>query len=438
MAWYRRRCWALLLASVAAGCGLESHPVQLALQSGPDAGSALQGCADDGNVPQTLYCTGLYADLASKVVASGVEAYAPAAALWSDGAEKHRWIYLPPGSTIDVSSPNDWVFPVGTRVWKEFKVNGKRIETRLWRKVRADWWQSAAYVWSRDESQADFSFGGDITIEGGSYHVPIQSECDDCHDGQKDHLLGVEQISLGLPGATGMNLAELANRGWLSARPERIELSIGDDGTGLAAQALSILHANCGVSCHNGNPNATANLTTQNLRLDASKLDGRAPDGTWNVFRTAVGKSADSVQWRSALRIVPGDPDASLLVQLMSSRGGDGNGQMPPIATRVVDEQGLATIREWITRLGSQGDAGADAAVDSGGPLLELDASSAPDADGDAGGAAALDAGSGSDASEPEDASFALDGSAAPDALDGDLETDAAASDPDTGVADVD
>ena len=53
---------------------------------------------DDARVallPERLSETGLYTDIASDRVADGVLAYQPAFALWSDGADKRRWISLP-------------------------------------------------------------------------------------------------------------------------------------------------------------------------------------------------------------------------------------------------------------------------------------------------------------------------------------------------------
>ncbi len=87
-------------------------------------------CDADTQVPPAhLVCTGLYADLKNKLIAPGIEGYAPAVSLWSDGAEKQRWISLPPGELIDNSDPNEWSFPVGTKVWKEFSKAGQRVET---------------------------------------------------------------------------------------------------------------------------------------------------------------------------------------------------------------------------------------------------------------------------------------------------------------------
>src|SRR5260370_4229186 len=74
--------------------------------------------------------TGINADGTLKL-ASGVEPFEPKYALWSDGADKKSWVYLPPGSKIATRHQDHWSFPVGTKFWKEFSISGKRVETRL-------------------------------------------------------------------------------------------------------------------------------------------------------------------------------------------------------------------------------------------------------------------------------------------------------------------
>ena len=85
--------------------------------------------------PKRLTETGLFADAARESLAPGVMAYAPRFQLWSDGAEKRRWLWLPPGTRIDTSDMDSWVFPVGTKFWKEFTRDGVRVETRLLEKL---------------------------------------------------------------------------------------------------------------------------------------------------------------------------------------------------------------------------------------------------------------------------------------------------------------
>src|SRR5262245_20512807 len=100
-----------------------------------------------GQAPQHLRDTGLYADWEEKIVAADVVPFAPQFPRWSDGAEKRRWIRLPRGKAVDARRADAWVFPVGTRLWKEFSFDGRVVETRFIER-RADGWLYATYVWS--------------------------------------------------------------------------------------------------------------------------------------------------------------------------------------------------------------------------------------------------------------------------------------------------
>jgi hypothetical protein len=80
--------------------------------------------------PKTLQETGLYSDSETLQINPQHLSFAPQYPLWSDGATKRRWISLPPGAAIDGSDPDAWIFPVGTRLWKEFSFNGQKVETR--------------------------------------------------------------------------------------------------------------------------------------------------------------------------------------------------------------------------------------------------------------------------------------------------------------------
>src|SRR5688572_24491791 len=81
--------------------------------------------------PPRLAEAGLFSDITNKVVASAAIGFQPAYALWSDGADKQRWVVLPEGGAIDSSDPDHWRFPVGSRFFKEFSQSGRRLETRL-------------------------------------------------------------------------------------------------------------------------------------------------------------------------------------------------------------------------------------------------------------------------------------------------------------------
>ena len=335
-----------ILSAGVAGCGL--------LPGGDDSSAPaatsdmVAGCEPTDGAPDDLRCTGLYADLGAKVLSARARPFAPAVALWSDGAEKSRWVDLPDGATIDTTSMDEWRYPVGTKVWKEFRVKGRRVETRFMQKVRDDRWLQAVYVWSPDEASAIRTDGAQLDLGGGvTYVVPKSSDCNDCHKGKKDKLLGFEAVSLAQPGATGLTLAVLAGEGRLGAPPSQTVLSVPNDATGHSAEALAWVHVNCGTSCHTGTSTATAYGTGLRLRIGWDELSGK-PASEWEAVKSTVGVAIRSPKWAGETRIVPGDPQASTLFRLLGQRGDE---QMPPIATRLVDDAGTRAVEAWITAL---------------------------------------------------------------------------------------
>ena len=62
-------------------------------------------------------------------LAEGVRPFHPRYPLWSDDADKERFIYLPPGTQIDTTLPDRWEFPMGTRLYKPF--SRMRVSRRL-------------------------------------------------------------------------------------------------------------------------------------------------------------------------------------------------------------------------------------------------------------------------------------------------------------------
>lgn len=423
------------LVSMAA-CGGRLAPMPSESQEGGSASEADPYAAecDGGTVPpSTLKCTGLYTDIVKKKIAQGIEAYSPAVPLWADFATKQRWIYLPPGTKIDASNPNEWTFPVGTKVWKEFSRDGKRVETRMWQKVVAGYWVRTTYAWNADDSDANVSGGANLPwgTDGGIYHIPSPDECDQCHNGRMDRILGFEAVSLGENGATGLTLSKLVEKQLISPVPASTNLTVGDDGTGVAAVPLAWLHINCGTTCHNENPNATAYSAGMRFRLDPTQLDGRS-SANFSSRTTTLGVSPITPMWLSWQRIVPGDPTRSLVVQLITHRGTDNlvGDQMPPIATYIVDTTDAQNVIDWIAKMpklpsdaGTESgappirDAGRDATVvDAGGPDGAVDASPPIDAGPDVGDATLGDdaGGNGSDG-EVDDGNLGLDaGSSTP------------------------
>ena len=302
---------------------------------------------DDAGVPATgpslLSDTGLYSDFAGRVVAPENVAFAPRFELWADGAKKSRWLYLPPGTTIDTSKIDHWVFPVGTKAWKEFRVGDKLVETRLLMKVteaKGDlgWWM-VAYVWKEDGSDAVATVDGRVDALGTSHDVPKQTDCVNCHQDVRDVLVGVSAIQLRDP--ANDQLAAFAAAGRLSTAPPA---GIDVPGTGDVQAALGYLHANCG-HCHNDEAIRLKTQTDVRLRLLA---DQKTPEQT-GAYRTTIGTvMKHPLPGGVTTVIVPGSPETSGLWVRMGRRDNFG---MPPAGTETVDDVGREKVRLWIAGL---------------------------------------------------------------------------------------
>lgn len=328
------------------------------------AGSGAQldaAAAAPGEPPANLRDTGLYRAGTGGPIASGIASFTPQYPLWSDGTTKRRWLALPAGASIDASRPDAWVFPIGTRLWKEFAHAGGPVETRYIERRADGAWQFATYVWNADASDAVLAPRGGIATlpvtaaPGGRYAIPSQADCLACHAGSEVPVLGVSALQLSpdrdplapnavAPAPGDADLRDLAERGWLRdlpaellAVPPRIAAT-----TALERAALGYLHANCG-NCHN-----TSEVRVPvRLILDQSAAAPTARRA--DVLRSAVDapsryRPADIVGL--ARVIVSGQAAASVLILRMASR--DPQLQMPPLGSRVPDPQGLALLRRWI------------------------------------------------------------------------------------------
>lgn len=289
-------------------------------------------------IPHKLSETGLFTEPGE--LAAGVREFAPQFPLWSDGASKRRFIALPEGARIDGSDPDNWQFPVGTRLWKEFSVDGKRVETRFLQRTGpgAQDWSTVAYVWRADGLDAIATPSGKTDVLGTAHDVPAAGECWACHGGRKSFVLGFSVLQLSAPPAAGMlGLDELVATGRLSEAPSQ---PLVVPGGATAQHALGYLHANCG-HCHNQDRPAAA----------ASRCYDPENQLDFWLSSQHLGSVADTPAYRSGrgLGFEPGDAASSRMIELMSQRGF--LRQMPPLGTERVDESGLAAVTRWIDAL---------------------------------------------------------------------------------------
>lgn len=291
--------------------------------------------------PGRLSETGLFTDVATRTLAADVRGYRPEFELWSDGASKQRWVYLPPGETIDTRDMDNWRFPVGTKLWKEFRWGDQPVETRLLQKLGPGEheWLTVSYLWNSDQSDAARIPQGAVDARGTPLDVPAASECAGCHRGRRSFVLGFSalQLSEAAAGTDGLDLAELEAAGLLSEPPGRTFAAPGD---ATEQAALGYLHANCG-HCHNrdrpksGESRCFDPESDLDFWLPVDALE--SPEET-PTYRTAIGSALE-----------PGNPGDSRMIELVFSRGIFR--QMPPLATERVDDQAVRLLSTWIREL---------------------------------------------------------------------------------------
>ncbi len=315
-----------------------------------DAASAGQAPAARTGAPACLEDTGF--DEVAK------QPFSPQYPLWSDGAAKARWVYLPEGSTIDTSEPGDWKFPVGTKFWKQFTFKGRKVETRfLWR-ASATEWIFATYVWNEEGTHAvlvpDDGVAGAVELAPGRRHdIPGRTDCLACHGEKRPGPLGFNALQLsidrdpnaihGEPLAPQMiTAATLQEERRLSpSRPEFVtdppRIRTGSPAT---RAVLGYFAANC-CTCHNG----SGEIAYAGPSLKHSDIaDGDA------VARALLGQAT---AWQvpgqpdGASRMLnAGAPDASAMLARMRSRRP--SSQMPPLGTVLRYEQAIAAVTKWI------------------------------------------------------------------------------------------
>lgn len=297
--------------------------------------ASLTGCLSSES---RLSETPLYSDIRSKTLADDVEFFQPKFQLWSDGVDKSRYIRLPPGMQIDTSDMNEWVFPIGTELYKEFSVDGQRLETRLQRKTANGVWAMTTYIWNEDQSDAEIAPLGSSNIQAASHDSPPFWDCTYCH-GTPSKPLGFSAIQLEHE-LEGVNLSNLVDANRLTHRPQT---SLAPPGDSLDQQILGAFHVNCG-SCHSDR----GELRNLPLRL-ALSTDALAQLRDTSLFQTAVNVEREEPIGGLSTFIAPGRPDQSLLHFRMSQRGN--TAQMPPIGTEEVDLELLEALAIWIARL---------------------------------------------------------------------------------------
>ncbi len=351
------RTWSFAVVALALGaCGDDGN----ATIDAPTGGDATDAPIDSPMIdapfaPMKLSDTGLCVDAGCTQITAGIHEYAPQYPLYSDGATKRRWLYLPPGTTIDTSNMNHWKFPVGTKLWKEFTRGTTRVETRFITKLLADdvapgAWFYASFEWNSTQTDTTLaSPGAGVPNANGTEHdIPSRANCRRCHEGVPGRVLGFQAISLDFAAPTGnLDLADAIGMNLLSAPPTAPSAGpyfpFPAAATAVDTAAFGYLHANCG-GCHNPESPGFGH-TPLDLRLDVTKL------GTVQ----AVPAYATTVDINGSVGGLLGKIVDTLItddsVMLIRMNAPAFPPKMPEVGTETVDPDGQLTLRAWIDSL---------------------------------------------------------------------------------------
>jgi uncharacterized repeat protein (TIGR03806 family) len=302
------------------------------------------------NFPDKLSKTGCVNPSNPKEPASGLIPYDPIAELWSDGAEKHRYMALPDGKTISVKPDGDFEFPRGTVLVKDFDVGGKRVETRLLILHEDGVWAGYSYEWNDAQTDATL-LPSDKRRElsgGAVWQYPSRSQCNSCHTEAAGFALGTELLQLNADAVYGAT-NRLSNQLRTLEHIQVFSAPLGKDpselpkmsdpfgGDSPELRARSYLHANCS-NCHRPGSAGRGDL---DLRFTTSFVD------TKTCGQKAV---TDDLGIPDGKVVEPGKANDSVLLRRMRTLDAR---RMPPLSSLVVDTRGTQVIEQWINGLAS-------------------------------------------------------------------------------------
>jgi parallel beta-helix repeat protein len=282
--------------------------------------------------------------------------------LFTDYAQKYRFVFVPEGAKAAYRATEAFDFPVGTIIAKTFTIQADLrddtsaqdiIETRLMMR-RSDGWVALPYIWNSDKSDAV------LTVTGGTqpvswidkdglprntdYVIPNTNKCANCHGEDGMLPLGPTARSLNKEFAydsgTANQLDHWTAQNILSGAPTDTasipSIPLWEDtSANLDDRARGYLDVNC-AHCHT--PGGAGD--TSGLLLEYFRPFG-PPVGECKRPVASGGGSGDL-----DFDIVPGNSAESIMVFRMDSN--EIEVRMPEIGRSIIHPEGVDLIAEWI------------------------------------------------------------------------------------------
>lgn len=297
-------------------------------------------------------------DLSAFQPNEGVLPYDLNSPLFTDYAEKARFVWMPEGVAAGYDEKNALNFPVGTVLIKHFyyeKAGQKDIkETRLLMNT-SEGWNAATYQWNEAQTDAELNIIGAEeamtyahSTRGNlefTYVIPDKNQCKNCHQ-KGGSFVPIGPTARGLnkdfayAGGTMNQLEKWEAMGYLKGKPDTKDIHKmavwNDPASGsLHDRAMAYLEINC-AHCHN--PQGSANTSGLNFTI--------YEDRPFNLGICKAPVSAGKGAGDNDYDIVPGHPEKSITIYRMTSL--DPGAMMPELGRSLVHTEGVELITEWI------------------------------------------------------------------------------------------
>ncbi|GLR71146.1 PQQ-dependent sugar dehydrogenase [Agaribacter marinus] len=266
-----------------------------------------------------------------------VYAYDVNAPLWSDNADKHRFISLPEATSVKEVA-GQYSYPNGSVLVKTFSFGGKPHETRLMVK-HGEGWGGYTYRWDWDKYEANLLYDGftEKLEDDLTWSYPSRSTCFQCHTSVANRVLGFEPMQLSKRTEDGNNqLNHLINEGILDSEsismPNNMLSNISDTSKSLTERFKSYVDANCSF-CHQPNGPASSDI---DFRYATPLVDMNVCNVNAEIMlqdHPSVSKVIDTSDFTN-----------SVVYWRVNTNG---NGKMPPVGRERIDEEFVELVKNW-------------------------------------------------------------------------------------------
>jgi glucose/arabinose dehydrogenase/mono/diheme cytochrome c family protein len=366
------------------------------------------------NFPRKLSETGLFRSVRGHKMQPGLIPYSVNAPLWSDGAQKERFIGLPgKDAKIDYTPTRGWNFPDQSVLVKSFALEAEEgnpasrrwIETRLLTRQDGEW-VGYSYLWNDSQTDATLveSKGADreytvrVSVSAQNpdgvrkqkWHYPSRAECMVCHSRAANWVLGLTQHQMNKTHDYGKvrdnQLRVLEHLGVLRynyqdaarelLRAEGRSRGLTDGAlnayVGRQTESAGQRQAVTASTHFEKNPESLPRLVDpydrkqdlgsrarSYLQANCAQCHVEAGGGNSQILLeyTAVGAAMKAIDVKP-LHHTFNLPDARILAPghperstLIHRVAGRGEGRMPPLATELVDQPAVELLTEWVRSL---------------------------------------------------------------------------------------